>query len=1800
MSMKILFLFLLQTVLASFCSKEPLDKEKSCFNDQNQDIGDVKLSCGEGGAIPVLLSDSALKTDRSYWYRGDKREPSNIFNDGFKARGNNTSLIEHVHGNESGPIKDSAYISTSILEEAATRYPHDFIGRSYIYLINPQKNGVDVNQALVLEIDAGRMLREDANFYLIDHEMAVPYQIKKEHIKGAWIADSLALSHDLDKIDNLYSREVRRDSFIANPHYVKPFAKTVASLRIAGGALTTLGIYLDTTALWEAYKSGDNGRFFGETARVIGGWTGSIALGTKWGKESSLAAWRFTKNPGLTLASGVVGAVAGSVLGYTGGGLIALKAVEGPSVWTDLYHTLKSMEPDRSNFTENVKSSKSIENDLFAKLDKFWISFKNELREEGSIEAVIRKHLPSDGPGKPDLIGVLKRLDYHSEDESPSLSAQLTAEEMFGSLEQDIKHPHSELLKHANIGSDDTDKPGKIFKNAKVIIDQHQSSENVNRNHELEKAYTQVYELTDRAKNIRASLMTGDSSVLVPARYYADDFRESADIANSWALTLNSLGDPVTGRKLSAIGSALNQASVGAALLSMQQASLLQKFGGFSSWISAGAVFLSLFMSDDDEDGNEGLQMLMNAIVQLGQAIQHVLRNQEQMIELMQVTLMSINDVDSRLRQMHEESQEAFEFIASLELKNACLSLQDDLNNSNAVSMTIEDRRKALATLERWLKQHLFAPVMTKSSSAYTTATLAVEFISKQQQKNLGLNSMGFVMTQLRNYLGETIVPSKFTQLPPLLLFLSVAHVFLQSMLKAEIDSDDACCSLLRKLQDMIDIYTELAEHIQKSETLWSALFAQYDHQRNMVGRAIAAANVPNQAVPLHSLVTNDLKRRNLMDTLDQMEEKRLFLLILYEFAFDGIATETLLNAKIQALESKNQILTKPASTFYLRRGTQAAYYLNNVTDEDIHLALCSGAALNMNYLGGNILNYTGYLMINTHTTRPFAYQWEVDRIHLAMRHSSPNDRLNANMISTYVPATTWPTLNFAMRMCSNLSRYGFGLLLIIAGFDKPWDYETLLNSGWWAESASGLAREYQMFISSTIRKDGVLNRYKLIRAHEYYRLCENGEIQKADTMVQEGVDANCVLWLVALLGKWYIFERLQVEVNLSQTLGKFNFGFANFNRGYTTAEIGYSRFYFSQESLYTPLMVAAEHGRKDVVEGMIREMEAGRDIGITRRIHYGNASAAQLALQEKHFDIAKRLADLGAPLEPNALVVLSSKELLAGPLPLINANMVLLVKSDTLEQGGRVIKHLNQLSSSMKSFADAYKWVLNSKIRRLMEAFQKQENMKRQLEQFDNIIERIELMSFDGFVTEGILSQFKNQSNLSKDYYEKLQAKTKRIAKIYKESYEYEKFVSTISSTFRNHDIKEVRVDESSLKDEFMNKASQIAQDFGINIDKVFELIQSATIHIKSMGDFNDSGIILLGATGTGKSTLLNFISGCLYKKTKKSGKKMRDICSGDEISGTSHLSRAQTRFPVVFNYKNSFSLVDLPGFLDNTENTSIGSISSYDIVSALSMNLISTKFKRISGLIACCTEAQLTAERPPLELQETFRNIGRIIKEDPELSNNVKLFVTKHTDLEPGDVIEGLQQLAIDFSNDEDMCVFLNLFRDEEAVNRILLTDVINDDDRAFYISELEKLKPQETHKFNFRFYSAALIRLQGFVESIVKLRDELVEEISLLETEKESILDYDMNSKLIEHVPQIHNNVADNESIDSLNREQAVLSEIFSHMTGLPDLLQSLELKIMRVNEISSLIGTLKAKESIETQFIMDCCNLGLYEL
>lgn len=81
----------------------------------------------------------------SFTYRGDSRGHEEIFEDGFRARGDSTDLMKHELDNTNPP---SAYVSTTKSPEKA----YDFATQFYtepgnIYTVRP-RNGIDVNEVL--------------------------------------------------------------------------------------------------------------------------------------------------------------------------------------------------------------------------------------------------------------------------------------------------------------------------------------------------------------------------------------------------------------------------------------------------------------------------------------------------------------------------------------------------------------------------------------------------------------------------------------------------------------------------------------------------------------------------------------------------------------------------------------------------------------------------------------------------------------------------------------------------------------------------------------------------------------------------------------------------------------------------------------------------------------------------------------------------------------------------------------------------------------------------------------------------------------------------------------------------------------------------------------------------------------------------------------------------------------------------------------------------------------------------------------------------------------------------------------------------------------------------------------------------------------------------------------------------------------------------------------------------------------------------------------------------------------------
>jgi hypothetical protein len=103
-----------------------------------------------------------------FLFRGDNRNPSEIFKEGFIPLGNNTDLMQYVLYNT-----DSIYVGTSKSVTVARKYFISEKEGGYIYVIKSSHLGIDVNTVF------------PKNPHAYEFEIAIPNGIKTQYILGA-------------------------------------------------------------------------------------------------------------------------------------------------------------------------------------------------------------------------------------------------------------------------------------------------------------------------------------------------------------------------------------------------------------------------------------------------------------------------------------------------------------------------------------------------------------------------------------------------------------------------------------------------------------------------------------------------------------------------------------------------------------------------------------------------------------------------------------------------------------------------------------------------------------------------------------------------------------------------------------------------------------------------------------------------------------------------------------------------------------------------------------------------------------------------------------------------------------------------------------------------------------------------------------------------------------------------------------------------------------------------------------------------------------------------------------------------------------------------------------------------------------------------------------------------------------------------------------------------------------------------------------------------------------------------------
>ena len=278
---------------------------------------DHKTDVQVNGAFAFILNGP--KVDIIPLYRGVTEGPELYFQEGFSAKGSNSSLLEHVLA-----AKDSAFVSTSKSLNAGKFFGEKNSGgkKIFVYEINRQNFGVDIFEKFSQDLQSGKISDPNAmHFITNESEVAVPERIYPKDIKGVRIYDA----------DPINSKIVPgSENYVHNPNYVPPPLSKVAQqlqtgIKIAGRTGITVGAAVDTTnlcfAFYEGLETDDYQHFFNEGARILGGWTGALTLGTACGAKGAL--WCIPFGPGAQLVGGAACGLAGSIAGYLAGGEIA-------------------------------------------------------------------------------------------------------------------------------------------------------------------------------------------------------------------------------------------------------------------------------------------------------------------------------------------------------------------------------------------------------------------------------------------------------------------------------------------------------------------------------------------------------------------------------------------------------------------------------------------------------------------------------------------------------------------------------------------------------------------------------------------------------------------------------------------------------------------------------------------------------------------------------------------------------------------------------------------------------------------------------------------------------------------------------------------------------------------------------------------------------------------------------------------------------------------------------------------------------------------------------------------------------------------------------------------------------------------------------------------------------------------------------------------------------------------------------------------------------------------------------------
>lgn len=428
-------------------------------------------------------------------------------------------------------------------------------------------------------------------------------------------------------------------------------------------------------------------------------------------------------------------------------------------------------------------------------------------------------------------------------------------------------------------------------------------------------------------------------SVLVKSNIMQTSFNEISGMMQDLAALAVFCGQPTFANSLSVVSG--NMQTTVNAWIKLESAPLgsLARFSGALSLVTGFLGILTAIDSffnpkpDPMEQISKQLDHLSKQMESLGKQIEHigkqldsVLQNQFKMSEMLLFHSQQLEAIQFQMKQFSERTRQQLNFIATQDLIEAHHNIHLYLTKSSAAVLNQQDLHRWVVTLQTWITspRHLCSKEMNGGLLNWNQplpAREAVELLSTLTNWSSSTNMIGFILKQLQHR--GCSIPDEFLSLPPLVLFLKTVSTYYHGLSALEAVDPQGCQAISGQLKTTYGHFSKFIRMLPVKISFWRNLldcyWDAYQQVEKSVTQEIKFLKAPNQKTireQFDDMPNVDFKKNQCVDALYHLEEMRLFLIILTQWAgqYEVAATslpsmQKILDLKINQLSHFHHLL---------------------------------------------------------------------------------------------------------------------------------------------------------------------------------------------------------------------------------------------------------------------------------------------------------------------------------------------------------------------------------------------------------------------------------------------------------------------------------------------------------------------------------------------------------------------------------------------------------------------------------------------------------------------------------------------------------------------------------------------------------------------------------------------------------------------------------------------------------------------------------------------------------------------------